>query len=331
MSKKDIALWLYWKPFRKILRALPPGSIYPVARIGAHALCAMAKGKRRAIEAVFNELDGRFGPEAVAEAFRSLMYNELETLLFPDLRPGNIDSYVVCDDFARLGAALAHGKGVMLLFAHFGANQMVMPAVGHKGYRMCQLSAPSTVWENVLPGRKFSNMEKEAMRLRWECELSLPVTHINIFGSLKKAFQCLRGNEILGIAIDGGGGKNRVAVEFFGKTAYFSTGAMDLALRSGCVVLPTFMTRTESGASKMIFEDPMTLVSGMEHEEALKINTQAFVKRLEDYVRRFPGLYGNFLALRKFMETQGELPFIESRQNAQDRPSQGAGALAEGV
>ncbi len=83
---------------------------------------------------------------------------------------------------------------------------MVMPAIGYYGYPMGQLSAPATVWTDVMPNRRFSAMEMRAMHIRWKQELSLPVEHINIFGSLKRAFVCLKKNHVLGVAIDGGWG-----------------------------------------------------------------------------------------------------------------------------
>jgi KDO2-lipid IV(A) lauroyltransferase len=212
----------------------------------------------------------------------------------------------------------------MLLFAHFGANQMVMPAVGYRGYKMSQLSAPATVWTKIL-GKEQNLIERKTMEIKWRCELSLPVRHINIFGSLKEAFLCLRRNEILGVAIDGGGGKERAAVEFLGKTALFSTGSAEIALRTGCNVLPTFVIRNSKGYNTMIIEKPIphpgskpdTKIDRRDRERAIAELIRAFVERLEPYVLRYPCHYLDFLSLRTFMAGLGDPEFfVEGHETA---------------
>ena len=116
-------------------------------------------------------------------------------------------------------------------------------------------------------------------------------------------------NEVLGIAIDGGGGKTRAGVEFFGKKTFFSTGSVEIAMRTGCVVLPTFMIRKGNGTHKMIIEPPIEMKTGS--EDAVGGNISAFVKRLEGYVSKYPCHYLNFLALRTYMSGIDGITFIE--------------------
>jgi KDO2-lipid IV(A) lauroyltransferase len=174
---------------------------------------------------------------------------------------------------------------------------------------MSQLSAPATVWEAVLTERRFSTMERRSMELRWQHEESLPVQHINIFGSLKEAFKCLKKNEILGVAVDGGGGKDRLAIDFLTTRALFSPGPMDIAVRTNCKVLPTFMIRDHHGKNTLVIEPPITVETG-ERETTIENMLTAFVLRLEEYVKNYPDHYLNFLVLRRRMTTPGERPFL---------------------
>jgi KDO2-lipid IV(A) lauroyltransferase len=261
-------------------------------------------------------INSRLGRISVTFAtLTNYVRNELEVLLFPILNEKNISSYVTCSGLENLEVALSRGKGVMLLFGHFGANQMVMPAIGYRGIKMSQLSAPATVWKEKLPERQFSRVEGWVLRTRWEHELSLPVKHINIFGSLKEAFLTLKRNEVLGVAIDGGGGKKRVPVDFLGRKALFSTGAMEIAQRTGCSVVPVFMVRHKDGHNNMILEPPLDLIGG-EGDERLRINTETFVRRLESYVLKHPDHYLNFLVLRSFMARKGDTPFMVDGETA---------------
>lgn len=161
-------------------------------------------------------------------------------------------------------------------------------------------------------------MAKKALKLRWNQELSLPVKHINIFGTLKGAFLCLKRNEILGIAIDGGGGKDRVEVGFLGRKALFSTGAIEIAMRTGCVVLPVFMVRDKGGFNTMLIERPLQLAAGGDSNAAVTENIGLFVRRLEEYVLKYPDQYLNFIALRQFMTEQGDTPFFITRRSDED-------------
>ena len=308
---KDALLWIYWNPFKYFIQKIPVKYTYFIARILGNFFYCVAHNKKHNLERELNfilgnKLDDKEKKKTVREALKVFMCNELEVLLYPVLNEKNISSFVICSGFENLNNALSYGKGAMLLFAHFGANQMVMPAIGYSGYKISQLSAPATVWKEIIPNRKFSRMEERSMQKRWNHELSLPATHINIFGSLKKAFLCLKRNEVLGVAIDGGGGKDRVSLKFLSKEALLSLGAIDIARRTRCNVLPTFMVRDECGHNKMIIEQPFQVDQGGDVNKAVMKSMERFVQRLEEYVLKYPDHYLNFLALRRFMAEQGD-------------------------
>lgn len=325
--KKDIFLWLYWNPVRAFVQCMPPTLSYKVASLAGAAAYKGARGKKLAFEdeykSIFrHKVDDKIMADAVKRTFINLCRFEAEMMQYPKMNKRNIRSFVECPSFENLNKGLEAGKGVMLVFAHFGANQMVMPAVGYNGYRMSQMSAPATVWEEKLRNRRFSLMEKKGLELRWLQELSLPVRHINIFGSMKEVFQCLRKNEVLGIAMDGGGGNTRVVVDFLGRKAQFSTGAFEIAVRTGCTVLPTFMIRERDGRNRMIIEPPLEIK--MDEGDVAGRYVSAFACRLEEYVYKYPCHYLNFLALRTFMERQGDISLFVKEKNNENTVSQAA-------
>ena len=222
-----------------------------------------------------------------------------------------IENLVACRGLEHLDKALAGGKGVLLMFAHFGANQMIMPALGYRGYTMCQLSAPPTVWAHILPGMQFSALAQKTLEVRWRLEQSLPVKHINVFGTLKEAFKCLGRNEILGVAVDGGGGKTRAAVGFLGRQVLLSTGAMEIAQRVGSPVLPAFMLRDDRGRQTLIIEPPLA-IDAAGGQDAVRRNLALFMERFEPYVVTYPEHYLDYVGLRQFMEKRGDTPFFQS-------------------
>lgn len=316
---KDAFLWFYWYPFRLFVHKIPTKSAYAMAKISGLILYYIIYRRRRALREILSDVftgltEEKNFKKILLNSFVIYCQNELEVLLFSNLNRDNIRDFVKCSGLENLDKALSGGKGAMLLFAHFGANQMIMPAIGYNGYKMSQVSAPATVWTEKLPNRRFSSMEKQALELRWIQELSLPVTHINIFGSLKNIFICLKRNEVLGIAMDGGGGATRVGIDFLGNKIFLSTGAIEIAMRTGCTVLPTFMVRGKNGTHTMIIEPPLNIISSDDKPDAVTINIVEFVKRLEVYVARYPDHYLNFMALRTFMKAVDGFPFITKKE-----------------
>lgn len=306
---KDFILWLYWYPFRVIARTLPPPALYAMARLSAALLYVVAARKRRALEREYDCLPKGLSitkKEAVVGALFNFSAIEFEVLIYDRLEARTLDSFVTVEGLENLDAALTTGKGAMLLFGHFGANQMVMPAIGYREYRMCQISAPSTVWEEVMPEVQFTGMQKRALQLRWRQELALPVKHINVFGSLKEAFRCLNRNEVLGIAVDGGKGADRLEADFLGGRAMFSGGPFEIARRTGCAVLPVFMLRHKDGHNLMVVHPALRRDDSTDIEGALK----EFLSLFEAYIIRHPDMYLNFMALRSFMASRGDTPLF---------------------
>ena len=149
------------------------------------------------------------------------------------------------------------------------------------------------------------------MALRWEHEKSLPVRHIDPFGSMRPAVRCLQNNEVLGIAMDGGGGKDWVAVDFLGRRARFSTGPSRLAQMTGCAVLPTFMLRQPGGANLLVLEPPLPVSDpGETDRTGIPVLLARFIPLLERAVMEHKSHYLQFLALRRFLQAQGEPPFL---------------------
>ncbi|MBF0319186.1 MAG: lysophospholipid acyltransferase family protein [Nitrospirae bacterium] len=314
---KSAAKFFYFYPVRYIVRLLPVSVAYATGRLMGGASFYFRGRKRKAVEnearLLFPGASDNDIQSMVKMTFTNLFQKEIETFLYPEMNEKNISGIIEIQGMQYLNEAIATGKGTMLLFAHFGANQMVMPAIGYRDYKMSQLSAPATVWTEIL-GKEQNLIERKTMEIKWRCEQSLPVRHINIFGSLKEAFLCLRRNEILGVAIDGGGGKERKAVEFLGRTALFSTGSAEIALRTGCIVLPTFVVRNAKGYNTMIIEKPIphpdTKIYKRNRELAIADLIRAFVERLEPYVLRYPCHYLDFLSLRTFMAGLGDPGFF---------------------
>lgn len=309
---RDALVWCYWHPFKRLVWALPDGTAHALARGLGVAFGRVPNARLRGMAEAARHVPGVPDDPAVRmalarKALVEFCQTDLEVLLFPRLTPERTAAMVAIEGRHRLDTALAAGHGAMLAFGHFGANQMVMPAIGHAGYRMWQLSAPATVLNEKLPEAR-GRLVQRTREMRWAHELSLPVTHVNVFGSLKEAFSCLRGGHVLGVAVDGGGGEKRVAVPFLGREAFFSLGPMLLAGRTGCAVLPCFMERARDGRLTLRIEEPLPAV-GPEPADAAAA-TAFLADRLSRAVVANPSHYLYFLAFRLHMAAGGHESFF---------------------
>ncbi|GAB7081725.1 lysophospholipid acyltransferase family protein [Megalodesulfovibrio paquesii] len=316
---RDLALWVVWGPFKRVLWTLPIPWTLRIARMLGRLYYHVAGGKRRGMAAAARIILGDSAPaEAIQNTVRqaavNFVYNDLEVLIFPTLNPERTAQLTRLEGQGHLDAALAAGRGVILAFGHFGANQMIMPAIGHRGYTMCQLSAPAWVLNERLPEAR-SALVRRTREMRWEHEAALPVKHINIFGNLKEAFACLRRGEILGVAIDGGGGEKKLPVTFLGRRALFSFGAAGLAMRTGATLLPCVMLRDPAtGVNTLRVHPPLELEGSPNKDKDFSVlgrNLQRLVAVLEADVRARPDHYLYFLAFRLHMALKEDPLFVD--------------------
>lgn len=300
-----------WYPFRVFIRVLPLNLIYFIGVTGGNILYYISKKKSKIIseelKLILPNISAAQMQRIIRSCFENYCVSEIEVLLYPLMNRKLMEKMVKIEGKEYLDNALSNGKGVILFQAHFGAFQMVMPAIGYNGYAMNQISASASVW------KMDSNMgiQKKSLDLKARYEYTLPVRHISIASSMRPAFRALENNEILGITVDGGGGKKVVPVKFLGRDANFQRGGADIAIRTGAEVIPAFII-TEKGLKHRLILHPRIAINNemQDKNENIKRVMQEFAKTLEGYVLRYPNHYGYSLYLRKERMSVDPYPFF---------------------
>ena len=327
---KDLGGLALYYPGQALIAQVPRELLHPLARMGGDLVRKMGRDGAEMRE----ELSLLFGDvplplpedEIIHRAYRGAMFNEIEVLRYPNLTPDTIDGVCEIEGREHLDAALAKGKGAIVLIGHFGANQMIMPALGHKGYAMNQLSAPPPVWADILRDTRTTPLWEKVLARRWELEKRLPVQHINVFKFLRPAFQALKDNQVLGLAFDGGGGTGWTQVELMARTANVSSQPVQLWRKTGAAMLPTMVLREPGSARhKVIIEPPLEWqpVAGDRGEET-RLNMQAIVDRFAAWVARHPDHYLQFMLMRRRVRGTDIRPFftdypaLEGQLSAED-------------
>ncbi|NQT47177.1 MAG: lysophospholipid acyltransferase family protein [Candidatus Omnitrophica bacterium] len=255
----------------KLMRAISVGA-------GRLSYLILRDHRRRVIE----NLKLAFGDEKSEEeiksiamkVFENLAQTLVEFLSFSKIDKKVMDNLVKAEGLEKLDEVLKKGKGGIILAGHFGNWELLGAYLIMNGY----------------PGRavvkriKFEGYNRLLMRLRE----NVGVKAIYRNGSIRDLLGTLRRNEFVGIlpdqdvdSIDG------VFVDFFGRSAYTPVAPVNIALSTGCAIIPCFMIR-ENGRHRLVIEDPIDLeVTGDKRHDA-EVNTAKWSKVVESYIRRYP-------------------------------------------
>lgn len=315
---KDLMVFLMWYPLRMAINILPLRVVYGIGIAGGLLLYLLSGDKQKIMaEELTNIMPERNAVKPgklIRGSFINYCVSELEVLLYPSLNRHFIKEHVTVEGREHLEAALSKGKGVLLFQAHFGAFQMTMPAIGYSGYKMNQISASASLWND---DASISRVRKKAFLLKAGYEYALPVKHIPVRSSLRPVFNALAENEIVGVTADGGGGKKTVEIQFLGRTANFQQGPADLAIRTGAEIVPAFII-TESGLRhRLVLHPPIKIRGASNREDQLQTVLQEFGNLLECYVLRYPSHYLYTLFLRRSRAGKDAYPFFTDYTAAQ--------------
>jgi KDO2-lipid IV(A) lauroyltransferase len=184
----------------------------------------------------------------------------------------------------HLEAALARGKGVIIVTGHLGHWELGGILLAQRGLRMTviTLEEPSTAlteWRDdyrrragvqtiaVGPGREFGFVEM---------------------------IQTLRRNECLAMLVDRPYAGTGAPVTFFGRETQFSSGPALLWQHTGAAIVPAFVVREGDGVYSSFAEPIVEMESGPDARLAQQQNTQRLASAFEDIIRRFPEQWFNY-------------------------------------
>ncbi len=294
------------------LRRLPRASLVALAD---HLGDLVRRNARADAALMADELRATFDPpdpaSVVRAAYRLRMLTELEVLRFPSLTPRNIDQTVVIEGRHHLDDALKHGRGAVAMLGHFGANLLVMPALGHRGVPMNQLSAPPTAWFGRRTDGRENVLWRHVQERRWALEQALPARLIDVFSFLRPAYDCLTRNEVLGLAWDGGGGSRWLEVPLGKRLASVPTQPWQLARTTGALVLPCVVVHQPGEpAHRVVFDEAWPVAKSNDRERDVSEAATRYASWFSAWCTRHPDHYAPYLLLRRRVRDDDARPFF---------------------
>lgn len=210
------------------------------------------------------------------EAFGNIARTLIETVRFSRLRSEGARRIVFGPGEEYLRRAHEHGKGGLILTAHFGNWELLGGWVSAVGYPI-----------DHLVGIQHNPKVHELLN---SCRREMGAGIIEVSRStLRDVFAALKANRFIGYAADQHAPAQNLVMDFFGRKAAVATGPARFAVKTGCVVLPMMLRRERYDRHVLIAREPIFPPNtGSEEEDVLTI-IRTYVKFWEDVIREYPG------------------------------------------
>jgi KDO2-lipid IV(A) lauroyltransferase len=158
------------------------------------------------------------------ESFRDFGRNLVDFLRLPRLRSTEILQLVEFEGLQHLDEALAKGRGVLAVSAHFGNWEFLGAALSARGYRIHVLAREA----------RDSRVDERLQSVRERAGLVVHVGHGGLLGIMR----ALRQGEIVGVLLDQDTEGAFAFADFFGRPARTPTTPFKIARRLGAEIVP---------------------------------------------------------------------------------------------
>jgi len=260
------------------LGRLPPRVARRVAVFGGWVFGAVLRYHRRDAQAALQ----RSYPEQSAAAIRDLvrrMYvhlvrNGLDLCRVGVMNDAELRAAADLEGWAHLEAALARGRGALILTAHLGNWDLLCTLTPTWGY-------PLTI---ITKNLRQAGLNRFWMQSRERFGLRFVPAH----RSFRACLKALRKNELVGFVLDQNMiDREGVFVDFFGRPACTTPGLAYLAAQSGAPVVPVFLLRGADGRHHgrilPLLEPPPDRAP-----DTIRAATQQYTRIIEDAIREHP-------------------------------------------
>lgn len=177
----------------------------------------------------------------------------------------------------HLDAALAKGKGVLLLSAHLGNFFLV-------GCRIAIEGQPAFVLVNQPRDGRFAELMDDYRR-----QVRQKTIHARPrYQALRELTDLLRRNQVAVVIADEYRRGSGIEVPLFGKRVIARRGVVSLALRTGAAVVPACMVRQADDSLRLVIEPELEFDRNARNAEAIRENTMRMTRWLERTVRSYP-------------------------------------------
>ncbi len=207
-------------------------------------------------------------------AYKNFAKSMVEYSLFPSFDKDKILKITECEGTENYREVLSKGKGAILVAGHFGSWELMGAAVSQRGYPLVFLVGEQ---HNLL----VDNLMNDYRR-------SMGIGIIKMGVAAKGIIKALKENRFVAMLSDQDAGGDGTVVEFFNRPASTPKGPAAFALKMDAPIIMAFIIRESSKKQRIIIEKPMYGERTSDKEEDIRKLTQAYTRKLEEYIRKYP-------------------------------------------
>ncbi len=259
------------------LRAMPLRATRAFGRgLGVVLYHALGRYRRVALsnlEMIYgHELDRPTRRKMAIEVFRHFGETAAEFIKLPQLSLEEVDKLVTVEGEEHFKAAMAMGRGVILITGHFGNWEFLARWLNLHGYPL-----------NVV-ARKAN--DPEADKLLTETRTDSGAQVFNRGNSARSVMQSLKRSEIVALLPDQNAGD--VFVPFMGIQTGTVDGPAIIHRKTGAPLAFTWCVRTPDDRFHITFEPPVIVEPTQDRVHDIQVITSRINSHLEAQVRRYP-------------------------------------------
>jgi Kdo2-lipid IVA lauroyltransferase/acyltransferase len=186
----------------------------------------------------------------------------------------DMEKFLVIHDYENFEKAKAKNKGVIFLTCHIGAFDLQITYMSLKGLRPLIIGTP-------LKDERLNN-------LLWKQRNAHGAIAVERGKEMFRLLKELKSGGSLAILIDQDTKVKSRFVDFFGMPAATPVGAAIFAIKTGAVIVPTYIYLGADNKQHMYFMPEIETVLTGDEEQDMIVNTQHYSNFIEAQIRNHP-------------------------------------------
>lgn len=280
-STLDYLACILFNVLSSLFRVLPVGLVFFIGRRLGDLVYVLDLKHRPQVRANIRQaLSGRLTCREIRRLtrkfYRGLGQSVIEVFLIPSIDKKYIDKYVTLDGLENIYQGFKNGRGVIFMVVHEGSWELSNIVSSLQGF-------PFSVIVRDQGMKRLNDILNDYRRQKGAKTIDREF-------QLQEVVRVLKNNEAVAMTIDQGGADG-MHVRFFGKDASMATGAIRLALKYGCVLLPVFFSRIKGPVSRITIKPAMQLQVTGDLASDLQVNLQQAMKIFEGFIEDKPEEY----------------------------------------
>jgi KDO2-lipid IV(A) lauroyltransferase len=186
------------------------------------------------------------------------------------------DEYFEVEGFEHLQAALAQGKGVVVVTGHIGNWELLAAYFAWRGVPIAAVA------------RRIYATRLNQLLVDFRARQGVETVLRESPQSGRQIIKALKNNSVLAMLIDQDTHVPSVSVPFLGRVARTPLAAASLAIRGDLPALAVFIQRRAQGGHRITFRPPITTVVSGDRTADIRRLTSLFNAEIEAQIRRNP-------------------------------------------